>query len=665
MAVGLVIAYHAKAPIITGGFVGVDVFFVISGFVITGLLLRERTQTGRTSLLGFWARRARRILPAATVVLIATVLATYHFQGFLRGNEVAVDGRWTAIFLANFHAAWVGTSYFGAQGTESPLLHYWSLAVEEQFYLVFPLLFAGTAGLMIARRRHGGLVAMLAVVITGSLALSIVQTTSSPIVAFFSPFTRSWELAFGGLIALSAPFLRRVPSSVAAVATWVGLGGVGLAAVYLTAATPYPGTAVILPVAATGLVIAGGLVAPRFGAELMLGSWLGLRGGEISYALYLWHFPLLVFAAQQSDHPLRWTERAALIGIALVLAVITRTLIENPIRHWRSLARRPGLSVGLGAVLIAMTLLACTLLIESHSGTTGTTVVPKPDHVGAGVLSKQIATAASENTVPNALAPAPASVPSAPLHSPLLSDACVAAVASMTASPPCVVGDLRATRTMVLLGDSQALTWSSAFIDLGRSDHWKVVVLAVPGCPPWLTPNQSGASGVPCQQFHSYAARQIDALAPDLVVITGAPSATGTPAGDEAGLRRLLTSLSGHTTRSAVLGSIPWFDRAWTGPQPVECIVERPDSLATCNLPVVTLERSFGAFHAAIRRGATRAGAPFIPVASLFCTTTTCPVIVNHRIVYEGRYHLTSLFSSYIAPALSQQLRAALSLTIR
>ena len=228
VAVLLVVLYHAKAPILTGGFVGVDVFFVISGFVITGVLLRERTATEATSLTSFYARRARRILPAASLVIVVTVIATYFLQGFLRGDEVAVDGRWAAVFLANFHEIAVGNNYLGAMGTPTPLLHYWSLAVEEQFYLVYPLLFAVIAGVAGLRRRRGALLVALLVVVVVSFAWSVIETSSSPVTAFYSPLTRAWELAMGGVVALLGPSFRRLPSPVAAIVSWLGLAAIGM-----------------------------------------------------------------------------------------------------------------------------------------------------------------------------------------------------------------------------------------------------------------------------------------------------------------------------------------------------------------------------------------------------------------------------------------------------
>ncbi len=204
IAVLLVVLYHAGVPRLTGGFVGVDVFFVISGFVITGLLLREHAAVGRNFLLAFYGRRCRRILPAASVVIVCAVLASYRWLGFLTGDETARTGRAAALFYANFHFIATGTNYLSSQEPPSVLQNYWSLSVEEQFYLVYPTLFL-LAALM---WRKVGVRPKLAVLLVAgsvaSLAWSIHQTSVNGVAAYFSPFTRAWELALGALVAVGS-----------------------------------------------------------------------------------------------------------------------------------------------------------------------------------------------------------------------------------------------------------------------------------------------------------------------------------------------------------------------------------------------------------------------------------------------------------------------------
>ena len=209
----LVVLYHAGVPGLTGGFVGVDVFFVISGFVITGLLLRERKSTGGTSVLNFYARRCRRIIPAATVTILVTVAFAYVLLGAASGNSAANDGRWAAAFLSNFHFEAVGTNYFTASLPPSPLQNFWSLSVEEQFYVVYPTLFLIVASVKSRISLRTRLTFVLGITIAASYWWSVVQTGSNPSAAYFSPFTRAWELALGALIAVNTHRLKAAPAA--------------------------------------------------------------------------------------------------------------------------------------------------------------------------------------------------------------------------------------------------------------------------------------------------------------------------------------------------------------------------------------------------------------------------------------------------------------------
>ena len=230
VAVALVVLYHAGIPGVPGGFIGVDVFFVISGFVITGLLLREQQASGAISMLGFYARRCRRIIPAATVVILATTAAAYLVLGAVAGNGAADDGRWAAVFLSNFHFESVGTNYLTALSPPSPLQNFWSLSVEEQFYLVFPGLFLVVSSVSTRMSLRSRLTLMLAVVVACSFFWSITESATHPTTSYFSPFTRAWELALGALIALAGPWLHRIPEWWSSVVTWMGLGAIVVAA---------------------------------------------------------------------------------------------------------------------------------------------------------------------------------------------------------------------------------------------------------------------------------------------------------------------------------------------------------------------------------------------------------------------------------------------------
>jgi peptidoglycan/LPS O-acetylase OafA/YrhL len=367
IAVALVVLFHAGVPRLTGGFVGVDVFFVISGYVITGVLVRERSGTGRNSILGFYGRRARRIIPAATLVIIVTVLATYHWLGFILGGDTARDGRAAATFWVNFRFIATGTNYWTSQLPPSPLQNYWSLSVEEQFYVVYPALFVAAAAIAVRRieLRHR-ISVILGAAIIASFWWSIVQTSSNATAAYFSPFTRAWELALGALVAVNARHLAQLPRRAAALASWIGLCGILLAAFLYTSATPYPGSAAALPVISTAGVIAGGTAGFKFGAEMILRlppfQWLG----RISYSMYLWHWPLLVIPMELAGHQLSLKDNLGWVAVALAISAITFFLIENPIRHAKRLRQSWRLSIGLGAALVATSVAVTTYEIASH-----------------------------------------------------------------------------------------------------------------------------------------------------------------------------------------------------------------------------------------------------------------------------------------------------------
>lgn len=366
IAVLLVVLFHAGLSQLSGGFVGVDVFFVISGFVITGVLLRERAKTNGTSLLGFYARRARRILPAATVVIIVTVLISYRWLGFIAGNQVAQDDKAAALFFANFHFISMSTNYFTSRLPPSPLQHYWSLSVEEQFYLLYPTIFLCVA--LVWRRVPivRKLAVVLLAVIGVSFVLAVVQTASNANAAYFSPFTRAWELALGALVAVGSGPLSKLPPVLAAVLTWAGVACVLLAAFLYTGATPYPGDAVALPVLGAAAIIAGGAAAPTLGAEALLGrlplQWLGL----ISYSLYLWHWPLLVVPEEQSSHPLSTERKLLLVLVAVAVSAFSFLLIENPIRNAKYLSHRNVLSLIIGGCFIGASLSVAFIELAIH-----------------------------------------------------------------------------------------------------------------------------------------------------------------------------------------------------------------------------------------------------------------------------------------------------------
>ncbi len=662
IAVVLVVLYHASFPGLHGGFVGVDVFFVISGFVITGLLLRERSSTARTSLASFYGRRVRRILPAGTLVIVATVIAAYVVLGTVYGNPTAVAARWTAVFLANFHFAGIGTDYLNATLPPSPLQNFWSLAVEEQFYLVYPAIFLVMASVRSAVSLRARLVFILVPIILMSLLLSAVQTSSSPTAAFFSPFTRAWELALGALVAVATPTLLRLGRNTATLMTWVGLAAIGYAAVAYSSATAYPGTAVIVPVVGTALVIAGGTPVPAWGAESVLKLAPFQFFGRLSYSLYLWHWPILIIAAEYAGkNSLPFSQNLGWLALSLVASYATYRLIENPVRHAQALAKSKGLALGIGVVLIAISLVVATVALENHKpskASTSTGVTGLIPSLTPDALKQAIADAPTIKVLPADLTPSLAGVRSDWGGPP---PPCWPSFAQ-TSVPACVYGDPAGTHTMVLYGDSHAAMWFDAMNLTGELSHWRLIILTKGDCPTldlaFRNPPGVGKPGgafAACAEWHKFALARIQAIRPDVVIITQDPNlAPGDHSYPENQWQRataaVIESLPVPASHVIVLGDIP--QTAKSGP---DCLARYPRNVQRCsgqNLPNIVSQN-----HAEAS-AATQTGARYIDVVPWFCSTI-CTGVVGHYQPYWDPYHITASYSMALGQALDYSINLA------
>jgi peptidoglycan/LPS O-acetylase OafA/YrhL len=356
VAIVLVVLFHVGIPQVSGGFVGVDVFFVISGFVITGLLLRQSATSG-IRVVGFYARRARRILPMALLVIVVSMLAIAVVAPRSEILVTASDGRWSALFLANFHFFAVTPSIPNVR-LPSPFQQYWSLAIEEQFYLVYPALFIGilwVPGRWSVRTR---LAAGIGAVVVASFVACVLTSHLGNQYAYDSPLTRAWELGIGALVALGTGAAERIrPVAVAAAMTWLGLAAIVASAGYISLArNVYPGWLAAIPVLGTALVIVGGSAVPSMGAESVLGTSPFRSVGRWSYSWYLWHWPFLVIAAELAHTTVLQSSIAKNLGVvllALAVSAASYRFIEDPIRRSRILAKNHWLTLAAAGALIA------------------------------------------------------------------------------------------------------------------------------------------------------------------------------------------------------------------------------------------------------------------------------------------------------------------------
>ncbi len=659
VAVLLVVFFHSGVSALSGGYVGVDVFFVISGFVITGVLLRERATSGRTSVLAFYGRRCRRIIPAATLVIIVTVFLSYIFLGSVGGDRTATDGRWAAIFLANFHFLSIGTSYLGSQQPPSPLQNYWSLAVEEQFYVVYPTLFLMLAGIRVGLSLRVRLAIGLVIIFCGSLAFSIIDTSSHPTGAYFSPFTRAWELALGALVAVGTPLLLKVPSRVAAATTWLGLGAILAAALSFTAKTAYPGSLVTIPVVGAALVIAGGVRAPRFGAEALLHLWPFRTLGKLSYSLYLWHWPILIVAAEHGGSvsptfpgSLGW------VVVALAASVATYVLIENPIRHSKFLFRVRWSSVSLGAALIAVTLGLVTLQSDlafgsgmnidngnaptASSATVGGRTASLKDVLQLVGASDHI-TAVPENLVP----PVSEAVlqPLSNLGDPPLS--CYSD-ASRDLVRGCTFGDRSGSLTMVLYGDSHAGMWFPDLDEIATRAHWRLVVLLGHSCAlSWFPEPSPGplGDGAYCNRLHRFAVQEIKRINPDLLIVAQAIEPPVSPEQWRRALTQQLRAMSTPKMVELVIGQEPYM----AGPV---CLAQHVNDVQACSVPPIDAHTPY---IDAERQAAADVGARYIDVTSWFCAQR-CSAVIGKYDVYFNYEHVAIGYAHFLEGVMAEAI---------
>jgi peptidoglycan/LPS O-acetylase OafA/YrhL/outer membrane biosynthesis protein TonB len=395
-----VLLFHAKIAGFNGGFVGVDVFFVISGFLITGLLLREVEQTGRISISQFYARRARRLLPAAALVLITTLLVSYLLLPSLLIPGIAIDTAAAALYVSNINFAYHATDYFASTTVPSPILHFWSLSVEEQYYMFWPAIV-----LLVTRKaRRPRINIRIALLIIGiaSFALALWLLRSNAPWAFFSLPTRAWELALGGLLAVSRTSLERIPRLAARTLGWVGVTGVIVSGLLMKENAPFPGVPALLPTISAALVIIAGMQAIRSIPTRLLQITPLRFFGRISYSLYLWHWPVLVIPAALSLTPLTLTQRILLAGGAIGLAALTQRFIEDPIRKGRVIGIRPRWNLA-AAMAVAMavtgTAYAINTNINSHiRGTTSTASADQNAQRLDSILSTTVKTPAATTT---------------------------------------------------------------------------------------------------------------------------------------------------------------------------------------------------------------------------------------------------------------------------
>jgi peptidoglycan/LPS O-acetylase OafA/YrhL len=685
VAVLLVVLCHADVSFIAGGYVGVDVFFVLSGFLITGVLLAGAAKRGHVALFNFYARRAKRILPAATLTLITTIVAAYYLLNYVRAKEAIWDSFWASMFAANVRLAHQGTDYFAQGQPPSLVQHYWSLAVEEQFYLVWPALLSITLyGVSLRRRsrtdadgRHDNpaqtkwgvrrLLIVVALAASASLVWSIHYTYDVPAAAYFSTFARAWELGLGAALALCALQVSRVPARVRAALGWVGVSAIGVAAVTFSPLTPFPGFAALLPTVGTALVIGAGIGdQPRYGVGRILAVTPMRYVGDRSYAYYLWHWPVLIIAVEYHESEISVPLKLLLMGGAFLLSMLSYRTFENPIRRARWSPRVSALLVpASAAAVIVATVLTLTALnakiFRLENATAGEKSAPVSSLATGEKVAKTRALPAVIAAVKAARRGGKIPSPLAPPVSQLLKDlyyfpsGCDAAENAST-SKICRLGDEASPKTLVFFGDSHAEMLMPTVLKLAARDGWAVIPLVKSGCNPglWLG---SGFPNTPTQQislchaWYKWALGKAKSLRPDVTLMAGCcGGVVGTTAAAET---RGYTSLARAMRRfsaSVVLVA----DNEGVRKEPVDCLLARGATMRTCTTKQASLRLSFNNHLATL---ATSAGFGFMKTRGWFCYQNECPMVVANTIVYRDKGHITQTYAVKLTGAFRAAFR--------
>ncbi|MDG5481762.1 acyltransferase family protein [Mycolicibacterium gadium] len=696
VAVVAVVLFHADVPGVSGGFIGVDVFFVISGFLITGLLWREVSTAGTVRLRRFYGARARRLLPASATVGVVTAIAAAFLLPPLQAHSTFGDGIASALYVSNYWFILHGVDYLAPVMPPSPFEHYWSLGVEEQFYLVWPAMIIGTAWLIRrTRRRPTGAhaapsrspyLAVLVFVAATSFALSLVISYVIPAVAFFSLPTRAWQLAVGGLLALTASQWSRLSALPAAIVGWAGLAVIVLACTLLDATTLYPGVAALLPVLGAVLVIGAGCASPSQGCGRVLTTSPMQAIGRVSYSWYLWHWPVLLFAPLLLGHSLGLPGRLVAVLVSAGLAVLTLRLIENPLRFATSIRQSPARSLALGGAATAVAVCVCVvlMLLVPNPGTgrgaptdalnvsetappfMGRNMNASDAAVQQGFEQVQAAVAASlaPGAVPSNLNP-PLTVAGAELKD-LLAGGCMRN-GVQAGQPECATGDTSSATTVALVGDSHAAMWRPALEQVAQQQGWRLETMAKAACPlldlPITNPIRRLVSR--CGQWRDEIIDRLQAKPPQLVVVSMWRGYVAGQGGYDPGftsydtawnesLTSLVERLRGIGSKVLVIGPIP----APRQSVPI-CLSGHLDDAAACAAPRSTAvnESGVAAESAAVVAG----GGQYVDITDLFCTSERCPVIVGNSLVYFDWTHVTSQYARQLAPVVGALADRALA----
>jgi peptidoglycan/LPS O-acetylase OafA/YrhL len=508
VAVMTVVVFHIWPDTLPGGFIGVDVFFAISGFLITLHLLREVEATGRVSIPGFWARRARRILPAALVVLLFCAVTTITLVPQLHWDQFFREIRASTAYVENWQLSADAVDYQAQDNAPSSVQHFWSLSAEEQFYIAWPILILLAIAAVARRRRgrsrhrhryvrrrrrarrssaymrHTSIAVVLGAATVASLVYSITQTDANPLEAYFITPTRAWEFGAGGLLALIALRPSAAPAGLRAMVSWAGIAAIAVTVATYSDQTPFPGYAALLPILGALAVMWAG--APSvFGAPTPALALPPVQFlGNVSYSIYLWHWPLLILAPFALDRDLDTPTEFSILVLTIIAAWITKVLVEDPVRKGRFLtARKARYTFALAAmgtaVVFAIVASGKAQLdqdLRKAEKQSLQIVASHPKCFGAAARDPEVPCTNAKLRL--SVVPTPAVAARTPNQKPCNK------LTPEVVIPVCSFGTEteQASNSFALMGDSHAQAWRAALDVMAKAKGWQGLSVTHTGC---------------------------------------------------------------------------------------------------------------------------------------------------------------------------------------
>lgn len=652
LAVALVVIFHLNVTLLPGGYIGVDVFFVISGFLITAHLLREVERTGTVKLSQFWARRVRRLLPAAfTVLVVSAVAALLLMPRSLLIQNLTEMGQ-ASLYVLNWGLAANSVDYLAGGNAPSIAQHYWSLSVEEQFYIVWPLLVI-LAALCAARlprvSKRMALAGALGLVFVASLGYSIFETDRSQASAYFVTTTRAWEFAAGGLIAM-VPLLSSARIKTHLILSWLGVAAIVGAAFAFNSQTAFPGWVALVPVAGTVLLLWAGDSASAWTPQYFAKAGPIKYLGDISYSVYLWHWPLIVLFVSTQGRPPGWKWISVIAVATVVLAALTYRFVEEPLRRGPGVLKRrvptfTFMAAGMAGVC-ALTFLPSASIATDDARVrieTQALAVDATTCFGAYAILNDCATPYAVTDTVNASV---AAGDMFGISGPAATDACKQVSANGRLNMTCDLAEAPdPTRNVVLIGDSHADQFAGTLSVVASENGWNLRSTTRSGCSGYSDDEDA------CTDWgeEQYAAL-IGDDGVDTVLVAVRSGLYDSPDA-RAKFHERLTALTAAGKDVVLIRSTPGLSTS--GMSAATCVERAQMAKDPCAWQPES--REDWAASAAIN-----AGAHVVDTWDVLCDDAGCHTVIGGTIVYFDDNHLTTRFSRSLAPWLDRSLNDAL-----